>query len=227
VTITQQFALPFPQTQHYRAEDFLAGPCNDAAMTWLADPAVWPGRRLAVFGAAGTGKTHLLHVFCERTGAMLLPGPALRRLQAPPVAPALAIDDADCAPDPRSLLHLLNAAAEASQPVLLAARTAPAHWGFGLPDLVSRLRAITTVRLDAPDDALLRALLARLCADRQLAVPVTVQDYLLARLPRTGSALREAVARLDRMSLALGRRVSLAAAAVVAEAIVEKEAVLF
>jgi len=102
--------------------------------------------------------------------------------------------------------------------VLLAAATPPAQWPYTLPDLTSRLRAIATVRLHAPEDSLLRALLARLFADRQLAVPVTVQDFLLARLPRTGTALREAVARLDRTALAAGRRVSAAMAdAVVGE----------
>ncbi len=218
MSYARQFALPFPQALHYRPEDFFPGPGNADALAWLARPAAWPGGRLALFGESGTGKTHLLHVFAARTGAVLLPAASLRRLQAPPGGVALAIDDAECAQDPRALLHLLNAAAEAGQPVLLAAATPPAQWPYTLPDLTSRLRAITTVRLHAPEDSLLRALLARLFADRQLAVPVTVQDFLLARLPRTGTALREAVARLDRTALAAGRRVSAAMAdAVVGE----------
>jgi chromosomal replication initiation ATPase DnaA len=60
------------------------------------------------------------------------------------------------------------------------------------------------VALLAPDDGLLRALLARLLADHQLRVAERLQDFLLARLPRTGGALREAAARLDRLSLAEG-----------------------
>jgi chromosomal replication initiation ATPase DnaA len=99
---------------------------------------------------------------------------------------------------------LLNAASERGVPVLLTARTPPARWDFRLPDLVSRLRATPTVALLAPDDDLLRALLARLLSDHQLRVPERLQDFLLARLPRTGGALREAAARLDRLSLAEG-----------------------
>jgi len=208
----RQFALPFTLAPHYDAADFLTAPCNAEAMAWIGQPAAWPNQRLAVFGETGTGKTHLLHVYAARSGAQLLDAAGLRGFAPLPDAPALAIDDADCAPDPRGLLHVLNAAAEAKLPVLLAASTAPAHWQYGLPDLVSRLRAITAVRLDPPDDTMLHALLARLFAERQLAVPAPVQTYLLTRLPRTGGALREAVARLDRAALAAGRRISIAMA---------------
>ncbi len=126
---------------------------------------------------------------------------------------AIAIDDADTAPDPEALLHLLNAAGEARRPVLLAGTTPPARWRPTLPDLDSRLRAITAIGLRQPDDGLLRALFARLIAERQLRVDETVQAYLLARLPRSCAALREAAARLDRASLAAGKRVSRALAA--------------
>jgi len=54
----------------------------------------------------------------------------------------------------------------------------------------------------------LRTLLARLLAERQLAVSEAVQDWLLLRLPRRPAAIREAAARLDRAALATGGRVS-------------------
>ena len=213
VTYARQFALPFPQHHHYAPQDFLPGACNEAARAWLADPAAWPSQRLLVHGPDGAGKTHLLHVFAARHHAALLPAQAVRRLEPPPDAAALAIDDADSVADPRSLLHIMNAAAERGMPLLLSARMAPAHWPPSLPDLASRLRATTSVALSLPDDDLLRSLLARLLADRQLPVPEKLQDFLLARLPRTGGALREAVARLDRLQLAEGRHVSRAMAA--------------
>ncbi len=124
----------------------------------------------------------------------------------------VAIDDADLVPNEEALLHLLNAAGEAGVPALLAGRSPPSRWGFALPDLVSRLRAISSVGIAEPDDALLRALLARLLAERQMVVAEAVQAFLLARLPRTGAAMREAAAQLDRASLAAGGRVTRAMA---------------
>ena len=80
------------------------------------------------------------------------------------------MDDADIVPEPTALLHLLNAAAEAGQPVLLTARLPPGRQRQKLPDLGSRLRASLAVEINPPDDALLGALLLpRLAAARQLA----------------------------------------------------------
>ncbi|HEY2621685.1 MAG TPA: hypothetical protein VGI78_30415, partial [Acetobacteraceae bacterium] len=124
-----------------------------------------------------------------------LPGP----LELP--AAGLALDDADAVGDETALLHLLNAASEARLPVLLAARAPPSRWIVRLPDLASRLRAITAVELGPPEDTLLRALLVRMLADRQLRPPEALQEWLVRRLPRSAAALREAVARLDAAAL--------------------------
>ena len=211
--MTRQLALPLAGQPRLRMTDYLPSSANAAARAWLRQPALWPNLQLAVYGEAGVGKTHLMHVFAEQTGAVLLPGEAVRHMPELPDAGGVAVDDADAAPEPEALLHLLNAAAERRLPVLLSGRTPPARWRVALPDLASRLRAITTVALGQPDDEMLRALLARLLAERQLRVDPAVQDYLLARLPRQGAALREAAACLDRVSLASGRAVTRATAA--------------
>ncbi len=200
--------LPLPRAAQHEAADFIRTASNDAALTWLDRVADWPQGRLAVWGEAGCGKTHLLHRWATTTGAHYLTGPALPRLDELPDLPGiagLAIDnadaDADAMADDATLLHLLNAAAEARRPVLLAARTPPARWPVRLPDLASRLRAVTAVELLPPDDALLRILLARLFSDRQHIVSAPTQDWLLTRLPRTPTALRDAADRLDRAAL--------------------------
>jgi len=219
----RQLPLPFPHEPRFHAADFLEGPSNTEALAWLRRVGEWPQGRLLLWGPEDSGKTHLLHVWAERMGARLLPASALPRMPEPVTCP-LAIDDAETAPE-RPLLSLLNGAAEAGWPVLLAARTPPARWAVALPDLASRLRAITPVEILPPDGPLLRALLAKLLAERQLRVAEPVQDWLLLRLPRTPAALREAVARLDRAGLVAGRAVTRAIAAEVVRALTDSGAV--
>jgi chromosomal replication initiation ATPase DnaA len=77
-----------------------------------------------------------------------------------------------------------------------------------LPDLASRLRALTAVRIGPPEDGLLRRLLARLLQERQLNVGGPLQEWLLVRLPRSQGTIREAVARLDHAAMAAGGRVT-------------------
>ncbi len=218
---SQQLRLPFPFQPGFAAADFMAGDSNEAALAWLDRTQDWPDRRLALWGPRGCGKTHLLHIWVERIGATLWQGPDLRGVPLPPASGGVAIDDADAMTEEPALLHLLNASLAAGLPVLLAATQAPARWTTRLPDLTSRLRAITAIEIQTPEDSLLRALLARLLADRQLAVAPALQDWLLLRLARTPAALREAVQRLDRAELQQRGRITKALAASVLAAMDE------
>jgi chromosomal replication initiation ATPase DnaA len=203
----RQLPLPFDETPSYAAEDFLAGPSNALARTWANKPELWTNGRMVLWGEAGCGKSHLLHIWAAERGAAIHSGPGLRGILPPPAAP-LAIDDADAAADETVLLHVLNVAAEAGQPVLLTAREPPARQTISLPDLASRLRGSLAVAIGPPDDTMLAALLARLAADRQLTLGFQVQNFLLTRLPRNPAAFREAIARLDRAALANGTKIT-------------------
>ena len=82
-----------------------------------------------------------------------------------------------------------------------------------MPDLASRLRALPVVALAPPDDALLRAVIVKLFADRQLAVDESLVGYLATRIERSFAAARAAVDALDREALRLKRPVTRALAA--------------
>jgi chromosomal replication initiation ATPase DnaA len=201
-----QLLLPFPRTHSYDSRDFLPAASNQEALAWLGTD--WPDDRLALWGQAGCGKSHLLYIWAERTGAPILTGQTLRDLDAMPNSGPLALDDADTVTSEPVLLHFLNTARDRALRVLLSGRTPPSRWPVRLPDLSSRLRAITAVEIRPPDDDLLAALLVRLLSDRQLSVAKSVQGWLLTHLPRSPAALRQAVIRLDRASLASGRAIT-------------------
>ncbi|MEH6741423.1 MAG: chromosomal replication initiator DnaA, partial [Sulfitobacter sp.] len=98
---------------------------------------------------------------------------------------------------------------------LLTGTGAVAHWGITLPDLDSRMRGALEASIDAPDDALLSAVLVKLLADRQLMPPPDVIPYLLKRMDRSFAAANRIVAELDRESLARKRPITRALAALV------------
>jgi chromosomal replication initiation ATPase DnaA len=206
-----QLLLPFPYAPSYDSRDFLPAASNQEALAWL--DADWPDQRLALWGPAGCGKSHLLHIWSERTGARILSGPALRNLDSIPQSGALALDDADTVSPEPILLHLLNTARDRGLRVLLSGRAPPSRWPARLPDLSSRLRAITAAEIRSPSDDLLAALLTRLLSDRQLSVAQSVQDWLLTQLPRSPAALRHAVAELDQASLMHGKAITRSLAA--------------
>jgi chromosomal replication initiation ATPase DnaA len=203
--MARQLPLIIPATPVYDEASFLDAQSNEAARTWLARTEVWPDRRLALWGEADRGKTHLVRSWASRTGAGVLDGRSLSEFPEVPSPAGVAVDDSDHA-DEAALLHLLNTARDLGRPVLLAARRPPAHWIVGLGDLVSRLRAITAVEVGAPDDDLLRRLLLHWLAERRLVADEALHERLLLRLPRSPEVLRAAVARLDREALTSRKR---------------------
>jgi len=191
--------------------DFLVASCNAAAIAWIDRWPDWPGPALALAGPAGSGKTHLVEVWCARSGAALIDAAALAPDRVPALlgaARAAAIDEADRA-DEEALLHLYNLLAERRGHVLLAAREPPARWGIALPDLRSRLLASPTVAVAAPDEELLGALLVKLFADRQLQIGEELIAYLVLQLDRSFAAAQEMVAELDAASLASSRAIAI------------------
>ncbi|MDD5586866.1 MAG: DnaA/Hda family protein [Alphaproteobacteria bacterium] len=125
---------------------------------------------------------------------------------------ALILDNADKiagnAGHEEWLQHLYNATKAAGMPLLLAASKAPALWGLGLKDIESRLKSCPAIEMKEPDDELMRGMLLKQFGDRQLLVEMDVIDYLVPRLERTGTAVRQTVELLDKKALAKSRKIT-------------------
>jgi chromosomal replication initiation ATPase DnaA len=208
----RQLTLGLPVTAAMGRADFLVAPPNALALSAIEDPAGLPQGRLVLTGPAGSGKTHLAHVWAARTGARWLRQADLAALDAGLLAAlagrAVVIDDAAPLPAQEAAFHLLNHMAATGGQVLLTARGPVRDWGLTLPDLVSRLTAAAHVALGPPDDALLAAVLVKLFNDRQIRVQPALVDYLVARMDRSLAAAGAVVDRLDRAALTLHRQVN-------------------
>jgi chromosomal replication initiation ATPase DnaA len=216
VVAPRQLALALDHPTSFAREDFLTGPPNAAALALIESWPDWPSRVMALVGPEGSGKTHLASIWAEAAGARVL-GASLIDHGDLPVAlatGALVVEDLSPARvDEHALFHLLNLAREERAFLLITARTSPAALPVSVRDLASRLRAVPTVWLSPPDDALLRAVLVKLAADRQLAIDATVIGYVAARIERSFAAARAAIARLDEEALRRQRPVTRALAA--------------
>ena len=209
----RQLAIDLPNRPALGRADFLEAACNAAALQWIERWPDWPGPVLVLHGPARSGKSHLAHLWRERSGGILVPGELLQRVlpNALVDSRAVAVDDAERAPEP-ALLHLYNCCGEAGASLLVVARQAPASWPLALPDLASRLRASPTVSSAAPDDALLGSVLVKHFADRQVRVAPGTIAFLVRRMERSFAAAAALAERLDRMALGTGRPITIALA---------------
>jgi chromosomal replication initiation ATPase DnaA len=205
--------LPLPLETHgsFTREDFIVAPGNSAAVGFVDAYPAWPSPVAALYGPAGSGKTHLANVWSARTGARIVEAAALDEAVLAQGSPAqgLAVENVDRAPLSATAETALFALIERGEPMLLTGREAPSAWPARLPDLASRFRALLAFGLWAPDDALLEAVARKLFADRQLSVPDAVVTQMIRALERSPAAVRDFVARADSAALAAKRPVTL------------------
>jgi len=201
----RQLALDLPCRGAMGMEDFLLSPCNRDAVRLIDRWPDWDDAVLLVGGPAACGKTHLLNVWRQRSAARMLDETTLKALAAghavlPPGA-VVAVDGLGQKHSEAGLFHLINWVRETAGFLLITGRGVPSRWDVGLADLRSRLRAAPQVVIAQPDDALLRAVLAKLFSDRQLKVAPAVIDYLSRHMERTFDSARRLVGEIDSRSL--------------------------
>lgn len=214
--VARQLALDLAHAESFARDDFLEAESNAAALRLIEAWPDWPAPNLALVGPPGSGKSHLAAIWADLSGARFLSGRALgnANLASELATGALVLED--LAPgqfDQRALFHLLNLAREQDAFLLLTAVTPPSMFELSIPDLSSRLRAAPLVTVAPPTDVLMRAVLVKLFADRQLQPDESLIEFLLTRLERSLSVAKAMIARLDAEALRLRRPVTRALAA--------------
>lgn len=211
---TRQLAFDLALRPSRGREDFYVAPANALALATLDHPESWPSGRMLLIGPEGAGKSHLAAIWAEENAAAIAPARSLCDADAPTLARqgAVVLEDAEAvAGDPgreEALFHLHNLMQAEGGRLLITAKAPPRDWGLGLPDLASRMAATASVRIEPPDDALLSAVLVKLFADRQLAVPAALIPWLVTRMDRSLAMARRLVAALDARALAEKRAIT-------------------
>ncbi|MBS0333432.1 MAG: chromosomal replication initiator DnaA [Proteobacteria bacterium] len=204
--MARQLRLGLRRPEAHTREAFVAGPSNAPALAALDAWPAWPGGALALCGPEGCGKTHLAQAWATAARAVILDRPA-PEIAAAAGRPAL-MEDVDLGVDPEALFHLLNQAARDGASLLLTARRPPIQWAAPLPDLRSRLNALMVAEIEAPDDEVLRGVLAKFFRERNIRPHDDVYPYLLRRMERSIPGAEALVRRLDETDDELVRPVS-------------------
>jgi DnaA family protein len=177
---------------------------------------------LYLYGAAGSGRSHLLQAACHHVAAgeaLYLP---LEQLAAMPAAEVLAgvenmslvsLDNlqavvADKAWE-EALFHLINRAQASGCRLLFSADNPPRQLGVQLPDLQSRLSWGLVFQLSELSDQHKLEILQFRAKRRGMQLSDESARYILARAPRTLGDLMELLQQLDKASMVAQRSLSI------------------
>ena len=204
-----QLVLDLAQRPALGAEDFLISSANRAAAAAVDRWPDWPQASLLVVAPPRAGKTHLANVWRLKSGAARLEAGGLSEDDIDFAAGALVVEDLhEGIADERVLFHLLNLVRERKLSMLLTSEVAPGDLPVKLPDLRSRLRALPIVTIANPDEGLLKAVLVKQFADRQLLVDPQVINYIALYMEQSMEAAARVVDEIDRAAMSAQKKVT-------------------
>ncbi len=215
-----QLALPLKLADHAVFSSFYPGG-NAAAVAFLRDRVLaGADRGCWLWGAAGTGKSHLLQAVCEQAGdrAQYLPlhelnaaGPAI--LEGLGSRELLCLDDlhavAGDAAWELALFELSNQLADNGGVIVVSAVSPPRDAGIRLNDLVSRMTRLPVFHLQPLDDAGRIEALRLRAQLRGLELPLKTANYILRRSKRDMATLYGQLDKLDSAALQAKRKLSI------------------
>lgn len=178
---------------------------------------------LYLWGAPGTGRSHLLQAACHQASdcqarALYLPLADLGHF--PPLMledierlDLVAIDDLEYVIGRKrweeGLFHAFNRLRDAGKRLVIAANASPRQLPVLLPDLASRLTWGMTYHVRPLDDDGRMAALTLRAEARGMELPDEVARFILHRGPRKLSELCRALDTLDRASLSAKRKLTI------------------
>ncbi|MSO71562.1 MAG: DNA replication protein [Alphaproteobacteria bacterium] len=210
----RQLPLALPFAPALGRGDFILAASNRAAVAALDRWPDWPRPGLLLCGPEACGKSHLVEIWRQRSGAPRLTATELPALDPTALADgpaALALEDLGAPLGDEAelaLFRLYNLMLERRGSLLLTARTPPAAWSIALADLRSRVNALTAIAIGSPEDELIDRLLSKLFADRQVSVDPETLGFARLRMERSCAAARRLVEAVDHAALAQQRPIT-------------------
>jgi len=215
-----QLALPLQLADHAVFASFLDSG-NETLVAMLSDIAAGDeGHGCWLWGAASTGKTHLLQAVCDEAGdrAVYVPlsmfadaGPGI--LEGLANRDLICIDDVDLVAGQTvwemALFDLSNQIFDAGAQLIVAAASAPRECAIELADLKSRFAKLPVFKLHVLDEDERVSALQLRSKHRGLELPNDTARYLLKRSRRDMASLYEVLDRLDREALRAKRRLTI------------------
>ncbi|WP_370930867.1 hypothetical protein [Bartonella sp. DGB1] len=202
----QQLSFDLGYQSIYGRDNLIVSRANCSAICFLEQWPAWQTPITVLIGEQGCGKTHISNLWLEKSKAISINKFELDKgVELALSGHSIFIDNLGKSKiDEINLFHLFNAIKETflinkTTSLLITSHYFPSTWQLTINDLISRLRTVNMIKIDTPDDLLLKGLLKKLLADRQLIIDNNMIDYILLRVERTVDKINNLVNYIDQL----------------------------
>ena len=202
----KQKTLNFGHKDNYSVKNLYKSTCNEIAINFINE---WPKTTInnnifCIYGPSGSGKTHISKVWMEKSNAIIfnsisdLSFDYLSGFDRNLIFEDIALNKNW----PENLLfEFINEIKSSRLSLLITSNSDPLKIKWKTKDLISRFTSFTNIEIKLPDDILIRKLLIKQFADRQLSLDSEQIEYISKRIERSYSSIIRIVDRVDNLAL--------------------------
>jgi chromosomal replication initiation ATPase DnaA len=207
-----QLIFKFPFSKKYYEQDFFVSNNNFSAYKLIEEWPTWPGRWLNIFGASGSGKTHLAKILEKKINKIKLidaknvDDGIIRDLNT---IDCLIIDSFENNIEENLLYSILNESKQLENYILINSTPSIKNIKFDLKDLKSRINSFLYIGIELPTDDLLKVIISKTFSDKQVNINPKISDYIINNVERSYEKLFKFLKDVDEMSLSTGKSINI------------------
>jgi len=207
-----QLIFKFPFSKKYYEQDFFISSNNFSAYKLVESWPTWPGKWLNIFGASGSGKTHLAKILEKKINKIKIVDAAnisdeiikdLIKLDC------LIIDSFNNDIDEKILYSILNQSKQLNNYILINSIPSIKNISFKLEDLKSRMNSFLYIGIDLPTDDLLKVIISKALSDKQISVNPKISDFIINNVERSYEKMFKFLKEVDELSLSSGKSINI------------------
>ena len=207
-----QLIFKFPFSKKYYKQDFFVSNNNFPAYKLIEEWPTWPGKWLNIFGASGSGKTHLAKILEKKINKIKLidaknvDDEIIRDLNT---IDCLIIDSFENNIEENLLYSILNQSKQLENYILVNSTPSIKNIKFDLKDLKSRINSFLYIGIELPTDDLLKVIISKTFSDKQVNINPKISDYIINNVERSYEKLFKFLKDVDEMSLSTGKSINI------------------
>ena len=207
-----QLTFKFPFKKKYFEQDFFVSSNNFSAYKLIESWPNWPGKWLNVYGASGSGKTHLSKILEKKIKKIII----LDEKKINDIVitelnknECLIIDNYKNNIDEKLFYSMLNQSKQLENFILINSTSPIKDNSFVLKDLKSRIMSFIPVGIDLPTDELLKVIITKSFSDKQVTLDPKISEYIIKNVDRSYEKIFKLIRDIDNLSLSSGKSINI------------------
>ena len=207
-----QLIFKFPFAAKYFEQDFYVSSNNFAVYNLIESWPSWPGKWLNVFGASGSGKTHLSKILEKKIKKIkLVEAKNVNNivLEEMNSIECLIIDNYQNNIDESLLYSILNQSKQLDNYIVINSISSLKQFNFSLKDLQSRINSFIYIGIDLPTDELLQVIISKSFSEKQINLNPKISEYIIKNVERSYEKMFKFLRDIDELSLSTGKSINI------------------